>query len=69
MPDVDVGGSGGGSIENEMRLEVMTHNTLSCDVQDEILKALRLYDDDETVKVLFKKQIELTMQQMTAIMF
>ena len=40
--------------EKEEFLEAMTHKILNRDAMDEILKAFRLFDDDETGKISFK---------------
>ena len=50
----DVDDDGSGSIEFEEFLKMMTHKILNRDPKDEILKAFRLFDDDETGKISFK---------------
>jgi len=50
----DVDDDGSGSIEYEEFLKMMTHKILNRDPKDEILKAFRLFDDDETGKISFK---------------
>merc|ERR1712072_1051884 len=45
---------GSGTIEYEECLNMMTHKILNRDPKDEILKAFRLFDDDETGKSSFK---------------
>ena len=42
------------TIEYEEFLKMMTHKILNRDSKDEILKAFRLFDDDETGKISFK---------------
>ena len=42
---------GSGSIEFEEFLKMMTQKILNRDPKDEILKAFRLFDDDETGKL------------------
>ncbi len=49
----DVDDDGSGSIEFEEFLKMMTQKILNRDPKDEILKAFRLFDDDETGKWLF----------------
>merc|ERR1712060_928083 len=44
----DVDDDGSGTIEYEEFLKMMTHKILNRDPKDEILKAFRLFDDDET---------------------
>merc|ERR1712129_445101 len=50
----DVDDDGSGTIGYEEFLKMMTHKILSRDPKDEILKAFRLFDDDETGKISFK---------------
>merc|ERR1712054_417574 len=50
----DVDDDGSGTIEYEEFLKMMTHKILNRDPKDEILKAFRLFDDDETGKIPFK---------------
>jgi len=50
----DVDDDGSGSIEYAEFLKMMTHKILNRDPKDEILKAFRLFDDDETGKISFK---------------
>jgi Ca2+-binding EF-hand superfamily protein len=50
----DVDDDGSGTIEYEEFLKMMTHKILNRDPKDEILKAFRLFDDDETGKISFK---------------
>ena len=50
----DVDDDGSGTIEYDEFLKMMTHKILNCDPKDEILKAFRLFDDDETGKISFK---------------
>merc|ERR1712124_127620 len=52
ISDIDKDGSG--TIEYEEFLKMMTHKILNRDPKDEILKAFRLFDDDETGKISFK---------------
>merc|ERR1712182_193975 len=47
----DVDDDGSGTIEYEEFLKMMTHKILNRDPKDEILKAFRLFDDDETGKM------------------
>jgi len=51
---VVVDDDGSGTIEYEEFLKMMTHKILNRDPKDEILKAFRLFDDDETGKISFK---------------
>ncbi|KAL9138923.1 centrin [Amphidinium carterae] len=51
ISDVD---DDGGSIGYDEFLKMMTHKILNRDPKDEILKAFRLFDDDETGKISFK---------------
>jgi len=51
----DVDDDGSGTIGYEEFLKMMTHKILNRDPKDEILKAFRLFDDDETGKISFKK--------------
>lgn len=46
----DVDDDGSGSIEFDEFLKMMTQKILNRDPKDEILKAFRLFDDDETGK-------------------
>merc|ERR1719329_1715491 len=50
----DVDDDGSGTLEYEEFLKMMTHKILNRDPKDEILKAFRLFDDDETGKISFK---------------
>jgi len=50
----DVDDDGSGTIEYEEFLKMMIHKILNRDPKDEILKAFRLFDDDETGKISFK---------------
>ncbi|CAJ1328621.1 unnamed protein product [Effrenium voratum] len=50
----DVDDDGSGTIGYEEFLKMMTHKILNRDPKDEILKAFRLFDDDETGKISFK---------------
>merc|ERR1712222_187656 len=50
----DIDKDGSGTIEYEEFLKMMTHKILNRDPKDEILKAFRLFDDDETGKISFK---------------
>ena len=50
----DVVDDGSGTIEYEEFLEMMTHKILNRDPTDKILKAFRLFEDDETGKISFK---------------
>merc|ERR1719316_136928 len=50
----DVDDDGSGTIGYEEFLKMMTHKILTRDPKDEILKAFRLFDDDETGKISFK---------------
>ena len=45
---------GSGTIEYEEFSKMMTQKILNRDPKDEILKAFRLLDDDETGKIFFK---------------
>ncbi|KAL9138922.1 centrin [Amphidinium carterae] len=54
ISDVDDDGIGSGSIGYDEFLKMMTHKILNRDPKDEILKAFRLFDDDETGKISFK---------------
>merc|ERR1719161_2916489 len=45
---------GSGTIEYEEFLKMMAHKILNRDPKDEMLKAFRLFDDDETGAVTFK---------------
>ena len=49
----DVDDDGSGTIEYEEFLKIMTHQILNRDPKDEILKAFRLFDDDETGNISF----------------
>merc|ERR1740121_683106 len=49
----DVDDDGSGTIGYEECLKMMTHKILNRDPKDEILKAFRLFDDDETGKISF----------------
>ncbi|KAL9138920.1 centrin [Amphidinium carterae] len=53
ISDVDDDGMSG-SIGYDEFLKMMTHKILNRDPKDEILKAFRLFDDDETGKISFK---------------
>merc|ERR1711871_332161 len=50
----DVDDDGSGTIEDEEFLKMMPPKILNRDPKDEILKAFRLFDDDETGKISFK---------------
>ena len=50
----DVDDDGSGTIGYEEFLNKMTHKILDQDPKDEILKAFRLFDDDETGRISFK---------------
>merc|ERR1712224_294100 len=50
----DVDDDGSGTIGYPELLKMMTHKILNRDPKDEILKAFRLFDDDETWKISFK---------------
>ena len=50
----DVDDDGSGIIEYEEFLPMMPHKILNRDSKDEMLKAFRLVDDDETGKISFK---------------
>merc|ERR1712224_861440 len=50
----DVDDDGGGSIGYEEFLKMMTHKILNKDPKDDMLKAFRLFDDDQTGSVTFK---------------
>merc|ERR1712026_127384 len=50
----DVDDDGSGTIGYEEFLKMMGHKILNRDPKDEILKAFRLFDDDETGKISFK---------------
>ena len=50
----DVDNDGCGTIEYVEFMTMMTHMILNRDPKDEILKAFRLFDDDETGKISFK---------------
>merc|ERR1712182_92392 len=50
----DVDDDGSGTIGYPEFLAMMTHKILNKDPKDEILKAFRLFDDDETGKISFK---------------
>merc|ERR1711943_69639 len=62
----DVDDDGSGTIEYEEFLKMMTHKILNRDPKDEILKAFRLFDDDETGKISFKnlKRVDEELQEM-----
>merc|ERR1719240_1901814 len=62
----DVDDDGSGTIEYEEFLKMMTHKILNRDPKDEILKAFRLFDDDETGKISFKylKRVAKELQEM-----
>merc|ERR1712086_331903 len=50
----DVDDDGSGTIGFEEFLKMMTHKILNRDPKDEILKAFRLFDDDETGAITLK---------------
>merc|ERR1712225_137937 len=50
----DVDDDGSGEIGNPEFLKTMTHKILNKDPKDDMLKAFRLFDDDETGSVSFK---------------
>ena len=50
----DVDDDGSGTIGLEVFFKMITHRILNRDPKDEILKAFRLLDDDETGKISFK---------------
>merc|ERR1712064_258679 len=50
----DVDDDGSGTIEYPEFLSMMTQKILNRDPKDEILKAFKLFDDDETGKISFK---------------
>jgi len=50
----EIDDDGSGTIGYEEFLKMMTHKILNRDPKDEILKAFRLFDDDETGKISFK---------------
>merc|ERR1712012_1296498 len=50
----DVDDDGSGTIGYDEFLKMMTQKILNRDPKDEILKAFRLFDDDETGKISFK---------------
>merc|ERR1712078_195750 len=50
----DVDDDGSGTIGYPEFLKMMAHKILNRDPKDEILKAFRLFDDDETGKISFK---------------
>merc|ERR1711924_299476 len=50
----DVDDDGSGTIEFNEFLQMMSQKILNRDPKDEILKAFRLFDDDETGKISFK---------------
>ena len=50
----DVDDDGSGTIEFVEFMNMMTQKILNRDPKDEILKAFRLFDDDETGKISFK---------------
>ena len=52
--DSDVDDDGNGIIGYEEFLKMMTHKILNRDPKDEILKAFRLFYDDETGKISFR---------------
>eukprot|EP01067_Filipodium_phascolosomae_P009464 Filipodium_phascolosomae@DN8475_c0_g1_i1.p1 len=52
IQDIDKDGSG--TINFNEFLEMMTHKMSERDPREEILKAFRLFDDDETGKITFK---------------
>ena len=48
---LDVDDDGGGTMKYEEFLQMMTHKIFNRDPKDEIMKAFRLFDDDETGKI------------------
>merc|ERR1711907_769990 len=54
MGIADVDDDGSGTIEFPEFMTMMSQKILSRDPKDEILKAFRLFDDDETGKISFK---------------
>merc|ERR1712137_1428256 len=50
----DVDDDGSGTIEYPEFLSMMTQKILNREPKDEILKAFKLFDDDETGKISFK---------------
>merc|ERR1711976_583398 len=50
----DVDDDGSGTIEFSEFLQMMSQKILNRDPKDDILKAFRLFDDDETGKISFK---------------
>merc|ERR1712086_384445 len=50
----DVDDDGGGTIGYDEFLKMMTHKILNKDPKDDMLKAFRLFDDDQTGSVSFK---------------
>ena len=50
----DVDNDGSGTTGLEVSFKMFTHKILNRDPKDEILKAFRLLDDDETGKISFK---------------
>merc|ERR1712124_193325 len=51
----DVDDDGSGTIEFPEFMTMMSQKILNRDPKDEILKAFRLFDDDETGKISFKR--------------